>query len=77
MIVPSMGRGPLPSYLKPYGVDVLTHLCCPQQPLFLSFGVVFLVQWASVDIVYNGFGGGWNPGGSRVVISGSISTSGI
>ena len=36
-----------------------------------------LESWASVDIVYNGFGGGWNPRGSRVVISGSDSTSGI
>ena len=77
MIVPSMGQAPPPSYPKPDGVDTLTHRCCPQQPLSFSFGVVFLVQWASIDIVYNGFEGGWNPGGSRVVILGSVSTSGI
>ena len=77
MIVPSMGRAPSPNYPRSYGVEVLTHQCCMQQPLSLSLGVVFLVQWASVDIVYNGFGGGWNPRGSRVVISGSVSTSGV
>ena len=53
------------------------HRCYPQQPLFLSFGVVFLIHWASFDIVYNGFGGDWNPGGSRVGISGSVPTFGI
>ena len=62
MIVPSMGRGPPPlppSYPRPDGVDTLTHRCCPQQPLSLSFGAILLVEWASVNIVYNGFGGGW------------------
>lgn len=44
MIVPSMGRGPPPpSYPGPDGVDTLTHQCCPQQSLPLSFGVVLFV----------------------------------
>ena len=57
MIVPSMGRAP-PNYPRPDGVDTLAYRCCPQQLLSLSFGVVLLVEWASVNIVYNGFGDG-------------------
>ena len=37
------GPGAPTSYPRPYGVDALTHRCCPQQSLSLSFGVVFLV----------------------------------
>ena len=77
MIIPCMGRAPPPSYHRLDGVDTLTHRCCPQQPLSLSFRVILLVEWASVNMVYNGFGGGWSPEGFRVVISGSVSTFGI
>ena len=77
MIVPFMGRGPPPSYPRPDGVDTLTHRCCPQQPLSLSFGVVLLVEWASVNIAYNGLGGGWGPGGFRVAILGNVSSPSI
>ena len=71
MIVSFMGRDPPPSYPRPDGVDTLAYRCGPQQLLSFSFGVILLVRWAPVNIVYNGLGG------SRVVILGSVSTSGI
>ena len=68
---PIYGARASPSYPRPDGVDTLAHRCCPQQLLSLSFGVVLLVRWTSVNIVYNGLGGGWGPGGSRIVMLGS------
>ncbi|RVW96450.1 hypothetical protein CK203_029629 [Vitis vinifera] len=69
MIVPSMGRGPPP--VIPGQMELIrSHRCGPQQLLSLSFGVILLVRWASVNIVYNGIGDGWGPRGSRVVILG-------
>ena len=62
MIVPSMGRGPPPA------ISSRMELTCSctdaaRNNLSFSFGVVFLIQWPSVDIVYNGFGGDGDPEG--------------
>ena len=58
---PIYGAGAPSSYPRQDGVDTLAYRCDPQQLLSLSFGVILLVTWASVNIVYNGFGGGWDP----------------
>ena len=59
---PIYGAGGPSSYPRLDGVDTLAYRCGPQQLLSLSFGVILLVRWASVNIVYNGFGGDWGSG---------------
>ncbi|RVX20600.1 hypothetical protein CK203_002922 [Vitis vinifera] len=68
MIVPSMGRGPSP--VRPGRMELMRSRIDARSQQFLPFppGIVFLVRWAPVDIVYDSLGGDWGPRGPRVMM---------